>query len=380
MGNVMLLFKNSYKLLFKKKSRVFVYLILPVMIFCGFRVLDGSGNVTMSMGIIDHDKTQMSKDLLEYFEAANDFEIVKIDESQLKEEIAERKVDFALIVPKGFQENVYNGKLKELSIMSIKGEAATFFIEEYGKFYLENLSHIYKASNGDKVKFDEIYNGFRNEGIKVKSVYINDKFKVEKSTHIAVGMFAMFVLIAGSSKARFILKDKRMRTYQRICTTPVSAKEYLLANILVNITLVMMQIILVLFITCTILKIDMYVKVTDMFIILACFGLASVGLNLLIVTLSNSTYTASMLSTLIITPTCMLGGCYWPRFIMPEFFQRIGAFIPQTWVMDALEKLQAGKSLEDVLVNILIMIAFAVVFFLGAIYKMKRSEEVESFV
>jgi ABC-2 type transport system permease protein len=34
----------------------------------------------------------------------------------------------------------------------------------------------------------------------------------------------------------------------------------------------------------------------------------------------------------------MLGGCMWPRDLMPEGLQRVGDFVPTTWFLKAAEE------------------------------------------
>ena len=40
---------------------------------------------------------------------------------------------------------------------------------------------------------------------------------------------------------------------------------------------------------------------------------------------------------LVNLPILMLGGCLWPRELMPEFVKRIGDFVPTTWFLKAAE-------------------------------------------
>ena len=64
---------------------------------------------------------------------------------------------------------------------------------------------------------------------------------------------------------------------------------------------------------------------------------------------------------------------------MPSFAQRIADFLPQRWVLDTLAKLQEGQQLQGLYLNIMILFAFAAVFFLIVIYKFKRNNDVRNF-
>jgi ABC-2 type transport system permease protein len=117
-----------------------------------------------------------------------------------------------------------------------------------------------------------------------------------------------------------------------------------------------------------------------MFITLLMFALVAVGLGLLITAFSSSSYMAGTLSTLVLTPTCMLGGCYWDYELMPDFMQKIGYFTPQRWVMEAIRKMQDGGTLESITLNLLVLAAFALAFLLIAAFRQSRTENMQKFV
>ena len=49
-----------------------------------------------------------------------------------------------------------------------------------------------------------------------------------------------------------------------------------------------------------------------------------------------------MINSMIVTPTCMLGGCFWPLAIMPEFMQKIANLHPAKWAIEAVEIAATG--------------------------------------
>ncbi|MNI27117.1 ABC-2 family transporter protein [compost metagenome] len=57
----------------------------------------------------------------------------------------------------------------------------------------------------------------------------------------------------------------------------------------------------------------------------------------------------------------MLGGCFWPVYVMPEWMQKIANFVPQTWVIDAIERMSSGSGLGDVMLHVGILSLFALI-------------------
>lgn len=86
------------------------------------------------------------------------------------------------------------------------------------------------------------------------------------------------------------------------------------------------------------------------------------------------------MQNLVIVPTCLLAGCYFPYDIMPKAVQKVADFLPQRWLLDTIAKLQQGIPFSELYLNILILFAFAIAFFLIAIYKFGRNNDARNFV
>jgi ABC-2 type transport system permease protein len=110
------------------------------------------------------------------------------------------------------------------------------------------------------------------------------------------------------------------------------------------------------------------------------FSLVSVGLSLVITAFATNSNSAGALQTLIMTPTCLLSGCFWPVEIMPKAAQKMADFLPQRWLLDTISELQKGHSLSNLALNFATLFAFALVFFMIAIYKFSRNNNVKSFI
>lgn len=381
MKNVLLLALNTLKVTFRKKSNIVVYLILPVVaILFLMSVTVGDGGSIVKMGIVNKDGGVLSKNMVKYLEETGKFKGISIEEKDISEKVVNKKVDLAIIIPQDFQESIYTNNFKPIRIISIKGEEVTAWVENYTNLYIKNLLDISKASNGDKEIFNKIYNSYENKQLSLKVEKVKDKRYSKGLTQQGFGFFIMFMLIGSTLTSSIILKEKRERVYQRICSTPVSSKVYIMGNIISNVIIITIQVILALVTIRKVLKIDTYIPNYQLFLVLFMFGIVAVGIGMIIVAFSKSTAEAGNVSTLIITPTCMLGGCLWPLSIMPEKVQKISNFIPQKWVIQAIEKLQSGGGLNNIKFNILILAGFALVFFALSAFKMKNTDKTGSFI
>lgn len=381
MRNILLIAQNILKLTFKKKGNILVYLVMPVVMTSIMMALSGSGSSKpLNIGIVDMDKSTLSQNLAEAVDKKDNFKTVEVLEDKTNDMVTEHQVDCVIKIPKNFGNDIYNGNNVDIELISIRGEDVTAWIGNFLNFYVGGLKDISKASEGKKEVFDKMYTGFKDQSIKLENEKLEDESLGKDLTQFSMGFLIMFVLYGTGITSNYILREKRMRTYFRICSAPVKSKDYIIGNIIANLTTVAAQVILVLLVITKIFKINTFIPHVQLFAVLLCFGLVAIGLGLVVVAFSKTSNQAGTANTLIVTPTCMLGGCFWPAEVMPQWLQRVGDFIPQTWALDSIKKLQSGSSFIDILPQLGILLAFAAAFFLIAVYKFNRRDDSRNFI
>lgn len=123
----------------------------------------------------------------------------------------------------------------------------------------------------------------------------------------------------------------------------------------------MIQIVIVLGVSRWLIHYDAGIPFGIHFIILAAFMLVSMGLASTVAGLIRNPKNANMLNSLVIMPTCMIGGCFWPISFMPDYMQKLANFVPQRWVIQAVETISAGGTLSDITLPLLILFGMAAI-------------------
>ncbi|MUG68121.1 ABC transporter permease subunit [Paenibacillus campinasensis] len=162
------------------------------------------------------------------------------------------------------------------------------------------------------------------------------------------GFTLMFMMGLISSVVTLIVDDRRQRTMSRIYTAPVRAYEIALGNFLGSLVVGSLQVMVVLLLSRTVLRYDYGISFGLHFLILTAFMTVSLGLATTVAGMIRNDKNTALINSLIITPTSMLGGCFWPISIMPDFMQKIANFIPQKWAIEAVEIGATGGSLADI--------------------------------
>ena len=116
-----------------------------------------------------------------------------------------------------------------------------------------------RASGGQKEVFDRLYEGYRGQALRLETARVDDQAKDRSITLTSLGFLIMFVMIGTGNTAEIILRDKRNRTYYRICSAPVKPREYVLSNAVTNIVIVLVQICASIVMMRWVFKINIYV-------------------------------------------------------------------------------------------------------------------------
>ncbi|MDQ0198943.1 ABC transporter permease [Neobacillus ginsengisoli] len=381
MKDIFWLMKKILSVTFRKKRNIIMYFGMPLVgIFISFLVYGGSGQQTLKVGIINEDHQQIANDTVQFLESLKNVQVMKINESEVNDKITSGTLDCAITLHQGFSESIINGNPGNIRIVSIKGAQITTFVKSYLYNYLDNIVSISKAANGDSTTFMKMYTGYQQANFKLTAKSLADTSKNKDMTYQTIGFLIMIMLMSSGNFAEIIIKEKENRTFFRLLSTPINARKYVLANIAVNMIVMLAQILFTIFMMTNIFHIEMHVPFWQMAIVLFMFSLVAVGLSLMIVSFASSSSSAGALQNLVSTPSCLLAGCFWPVEIMPEAVQKIADFMPQHWTLDTITKLQQGSHLGSLYLNFMILIAFALAFFLIATYKFGRNNSVKNFV
>ncbi|MEH7120449.1 ABC transporter permease [Neobacillus vireti] len=381
MKEIMWLVANSLRSIFLNKRRIFAYVLVPLLgIFIAFMAYGNTGPSYLNAGIVDLDQTTISKNTGSFIGSLNNIKTSKLAEPEVRNKIASGELDCAIILEQGFSKAIMNGERPKVQIVSIKGAQVTTYIKAYLNNYIHNLTSLNTAANGDVTVFNTLYQHYQNSEFKVSTHSLKDTSNNHDMTIQTIGFLLMVMLNSAGGLSELILKEKENRTYFRIMSAPIDGKKYVLSNVIVNMIIMTIQVVVTLTVMTKVFGISAGAPFWEMIAVMMFFSLVCVGLSLVITAFAQNSNSAGALQNLIITPTCLLAGCFWPVEIMPKTAQKIADFLPQRWLLDTITELQKGHTLNSLSLNLVTLLAFAVVFFMIAIYKFNRNNNVRSFI
>nr|WP_254639669.1 ABC transporter permease [Cohnella sp. GbtcB17] len=372
---------HTFRNTFRKRSNMILFLLPVAGVLLSAGLYGSAGGAGLRIGIVQQDGAgAVGRDIAAFVGALDGVKITETSDADLKDQIAAGKLDAGIVIPAGFGEKLKAGSPEQLELLSVKGAQVTAYVQAMLDGYLNNVASIASETKGDKARFDQIYAAYAQGGFNVDRERLNDASNVKDTTYQSLGFLVAFIMFSSVNMSEMILREKENRTFLRLLSSPVTARSYVAANVAVNIVAMIGQIALTLTFMRGVLHIDSGVPVMQLALILVLFGLGAIALSLMIVSLSKSKGQSSALQNLIITPTCLLAGCYFPMDIMPDAIRKVGAFLPQHWLLDTVNRLQHGDSFGSLYMNLLVLTAFAAAFAAIAIFRFSRNNDTRTFV
>ncbi|QHW29621.1 ABC transporter permease [Paenibacillus rhizovicinus] len=367
---------------FRNRSNLVINFGLPIVgILLATVIYGSSGQPDLRIGVVNGDgSAKIAADTVQFMGKMNHMKLMDVTEGELKKQLAEGSLDGGLVLSEGYSDSVMAGQPDHIALRTVKGAAGTAYFQAMLNSYVDNVSAMARLSAGDSAKFERLYDHYSASNYKLTISTVNDSSSTKQMSSQSIGFLLMFMLTSSGSLSELILKNRENRTYFRILSSPISAKVYVLSNIIVNLIVMMAQIVVALFFMRAVFHLSAGVSFGSLGLLLAVYALVSVSLSLAVVSFAKSSGAASAMQNLIVTPSCLIAGCFFPISVMPETMQRIADFLPQRWVLQAIEKLQSGSGLRDIGLNFSILLVFAAVFFLIAVYKFGRSDDTRNFV
>ncbi len=380
----------DFKKLFRDKVAILSMILLPlVFTFIMSSIYPNSKDIQeipkVGVGVTNLCSSELAATLVEELRADPSVYLLELTEQEILDAVKSSGIEVGFIIPEDFgqeKEDIINYNITVVKTPSSSGHSAIVSIlessfteiiaKEGTRGYYKNKLDSLNITEQNRIlfilskKFDEKIN--KGSLVTVESsVYTAGnnikKFdgRAQSSMGIAV-MFVMFIVIIGGMGT--ILDDKKNNTWGRLGISPTSFTQIMAGKILGTFIKGWTQIIVLILFGKFVLGVDWGNSLGTSIIVLSIYLLSVTGIGMFLATLVKTDAQLGPLATIIIIPTSMLSGCYWPIEIMSETMQKIAVLFPQYWAMKALRStVIANMSLSDTAIPLIIMGAMGMFFF-----------------
>lgn len=346
----MTIFMNNLKRIFGRPVNIVFMLVVPVLLNV-FIISVSSGDTKYNIGVRDLDQSAFTKEIKNQMEEI--CQVTVIEESDdLKQMVLNADVDIAVEFEKGYTDGLIQEGEVKVHTYALNDTNTTDSGQMYLKSLIEAARVIGKAAGGEEQAFYDGMDAYYQKAYKVEY----DKFKTSISEKVDLGVqslgyvaFGMVFLMTFATM--MILEDKLNGVYDRICVTPLSMFCYFMQNLFSFLIVAVIQIVLLFAILINWIGLSYGQTIGDVIetgMVCAAFAMVCISIGVIASRFAKTTLMATSVTTLVNMPFLMLGGCLWPRSIMPDMMQKIGEFVPTTWFLKASEQVMYGKGILSV--------------------------------
>ena len=365
---------NLNLMLWKRKSKFLISIIIPIfIIFFVSKLMLGQGS-GIKVGVVNNDKSNVSKYIVSELTKNKDVTVINLTDSQLKSEFAQNSIQTAVVINSNFEKDLLAGDNTGVKIIGRSGDDSYKLIEQVVNSNLSNIENLAIAAKGSVSSLNSMLLEYQKSNINI-SLASKSNVKNELSvSNVFIGFLMMFILMRAVFGAERIIEDKKSGVLERVLLTETSIFKYYLANILASLFAISLQIISALLLVKYVTNTNFGMSIFDMFIILFITGIFAVALGTICISVTKNTEESGMLANVIIIVLLMLGGCFIPISLFPNFMDKISNFVPTRWIMNSIVNIQGGSHLISQWGNLLLVILISLVLLLIATFITKSKD------
>lgn len=367
----MTVFNTFWKVINKYKGTIILFTVMLVT-FGGINTTSNNSTVDFTNSkpdiiiVNNSGNNDLTKNLISYLEKNTNVKDVKNTEEARNDALFYREVNYIIYIPKDYQKDVLSGKTPEIDIKTV-GDYTSSLAEMLLTRYLK-IQSIYAKNISTEQELITVIN--KNLS-KTSEVTITSKVDRAKTSRVSryfnfASYSAMFIIIFVICMvlSSFHTKTIKKRTIISSMNYKTHNKYLLRASFIYSIIVWLLFMLLgtILF-SNTILSLRGLVYALNLFI----FIFTSLTLALLLSTLIDNKDAVNGIVNVISLGSAFLCGAFIPTEWLPETVVKISRIFPTYWYVnsnDLLASLQTINitSLNQVIINMIVMLVFALIF------------------
>lgn len=357
-----LLFRRT----FTRKRSYLLYLLLPALVVSlAVSVISGASSSQIKLVIVNEDQGLLAELLIQEWHKNPQF---VISEETVRErgeaQLQNKQADNLVVIPSGFTNQLLSGQTPVLDIQQLPYNQALAVTGPAVRYLMSRLAETVESRDGgDQAQIIRdvaaVYAAKSDKG-SLLVMFKKDQYSDERTT-LSTGLLILFVLLLATNSISLITRDRKNRTLLRMYASPLTGPQIAIGHFIGCYMTGTLQISFVLILSRLLFRAHVSISLLEQWLVLECFLLAALGMAMAITGLARNNESSGAFNTLIITPTCMIGGCFWPFQIMPDYMQKLANFVPQKWAIEAISILSTGGRLADVALHLAILTLFGLV-------------------
>lgn len=309
---------------------IFLAPIVQLFIF-GYAITSDIEHV--STAILDMDNTQQSRELIDRF-AANPryFVLKRIDSPREVDRLLDSgRAQMAITIPKGFAADIISGRKANVQVAidgsdsktaSIIGSYANTVCAQYSQGVVTNNL---ARSGGVSVPLSSV-------DLRIRAWYNPD---LKSANYLVPGVLCLILMVVTTMLTSLaIVREREIGTLEQIIVTPIKPLELMLGKVTPFAVIGMINVLTIVLAATLWFRVPLEGSILLLFALTVVFLTATLGLGLLVSTVSHTQQQAMMVSFFIMQPSILLSGFMFPLYSMPTAIKYLTYLIPLRYYLE----------------------------------------------
>ena len=387
--------------MFRDKRSLLFLVAMPIAftIFMGFAYRSGNDNAEnvdtrIPLALVDPEpESRLNNLLFTRLESSDSIKVITMTEAEAMDAFHKGDVAGVLKVPVGFSDQVEAGKDAQLNLIAESGSAEGQSLYQQLRVPISQLMSAVELgrisadvqSNPDEyVPSIELAWSKWNENSKLSLVRVEQAVAEEADSdwtggnpynQASPGILVQFAIFGLVTSAQILVQEKKARTLQRLITTNMKPWEVVAGHMLAMFTITFLQSAMLVIFGQWVLKVNYLREPLGVLLVSVTLGLWIASMGLLIGVLAKEEQQVILYSMIAMFLFSALGGTWFHLEASGGAFAAIGRLMPSAWAMNGLQNiLIRGLGLESVWMAAGILSAYAIGFFLLAVWRFRKME------
>jgi ABC-2 type transport system permease protein len=329
LGRILSIVRKEFLHIIRDPRTLAVMFLIPIvqLLLLGYAATTDVKHLTTA--VMDQDRTSRSRDLVEAYGTSGYFDITRYvgSEKEMARAMDEGVVRAGLLIPAGYEDSLGRGEKVSVGFV-IDGSdptvANTALAAAQGVGQAQSLEVVRRVL-GPRME--------AAPGIDVQPrVWYNPG--MESANFMIPGLIGMILqMLTMLFTAMAIVREREQGTIEQLIVTPIRPAELIIGKVAPYVVIAFWDLLEILAIGVWWFGVPIHGSVPLLLELACVFLLTSLGLGILISTVSKTQQEAMMLTFFIMLPSIFLSGYFFPIDAMPRLLQYASKAIPLTYIL-----------------------------------------------
>ena len=354
----------------RDKRTIAIIILMPIMELLLFGYAASTSVDHIPTIVYNNDIGIESRELLDSFENSQyfdlDFQAESMEDIQTYIDNGHAKA--GIVIPSGYSNDIKNGKVAQIQLIVDGSDPTT------AQTILSSAGGVVQSKSIEIIKEVKGMSMPQVLDLRTRVWYNPNMSSINFNIPGLIGVILQTVTLMLTSFS--IVRERERGTMEQLIVTPITKMELMVGKIVPYVIIGFVDIVLALALSVFWFKISIAGSITLLLLFSLIFLFGSLGVGLVISTISKSQLQAMQLSMFMIMPNLLLSGYMFPREAMPAFINWISNFLPLTYFINVLRGIiLKGNNFPQLYQEFIILTAFGLGFLIIATLKFKKKIE-----